>query len=137
MTYRAPSDVVGGQYNTTPPTLTDGQAVPLQHDADGSLYVNIRDTSAATMTDRSGTITLGGTAQVLMAANPARKGFFIQNNSAGVLWLNEMGVTAVLASPSISLAAGASYQSALAGVSPLAISIIGATTAQAFTAREW
>ena len=44
--------------------------------------------STATITSRSGTITLGGTAQSFMAANAARKGWFIQNNSTGDLWVH-------------------------------------------------
>jgi hypothetical protein len=135
--WQEPQVLVGAKYNATPLALADGQHIIIQVDADGSLFVNVRDTSAATMTDRSGTITLGGTAQPLMAANPNRKGYLIQNNSAGVLWFNELGVAAVLAAPSISIAAGALYQSPSPGASALAISIIGATTGQAFTAREW
>jgi hypothetical protein len=135
--WQEPNVLVGAKYNATPIPLNDGQHIILQVDSDGSLFVNVRDTSSATMVDRSGTITLGGTAQALMAANPARKGYLIQNNSAGVLWFNEIGGTAVLAQPSISLAAGALYQSPSPGASAAAISIIGATTGQAFTAREW
>ena len=137
MPLQQPQQVVGGKYNAVPLTLSDGQFIILQMDVDGSLYVNVRDTSSASMTDRSGTITLGGTAQSLMAANPSRKGYLIQNNSAGTLWFNELGATAVQAAPSISIAAGALYQSPSPGASALAISIIGATTGQAFTAREW
>ncbi len=89
------------------------------------------------LTDRSGTITLGGTAQALMAANASRKGFVVYNNSAGSLWINELGATAVLAQPAIEVKTATSYTPPEGGVSPAAISIIGATTAQAFTAREW
>jgi hypothetical protein len=137
MPLQQPQQVVGGKYNAVPLTLNDGQFIILQMDVDGSLYVNVRDTSSASMTDRSGTITLGGTAQSLTAANPSRKGYLIQNNSAGTLWFNELGATAVQAAPSISIAAGALYQSPSPGASALAISIIGATTGQAFSAREW
>ena len=137
MPLQQPQQVVGGKYNAVPLTLSDGQFIILQMDVDGSLYVNVRDTSSASMADRSGTITLGGTAQSLMAANPSRKGYLIQNNSAGTLWFNELGATAVQAAPSISIAAGALYQSPSPGASALAISIIGATTGQAFSAREW
>lgn len=91
----------------------------------------------ATLTSRSGTITLGGTAQQLAAANTARKGFMVQNNSAGVLWINELGAPAVTAQPSISIQPNAMYVSERDACPTGAISIIGATTAQAFTAREW
>jgi len=41
----APSKVavIGGIYNSTPPTVTNTNAAALQLDADGSLYVNVRD----------------------------------------------------------------------------------------------
>jgi hypothetical protein len=35
--------VIGGVYNATPPAPTTGQTMALQQDADGSLYVNVRD----------------------------------------------------------------------------------------------
>jgi len=87
----------------------------------------------------SGTITTGGTAQVLDPANDRRVGWFIQNNSAGSLWINDLGVAATLASPSIEIKTG-TYMVApfnTGYVSSAQISIIGATTGQAFTAREW
>ncbi len=85
----------------------------------------------------SGTITTGGAAQTLAAGNSARNGYWVQNNSAGDLWINELGSTAVLSQPSIKLSAGQLYESQVGSPCPYAISIIGATTGQAFTAREW
>lgn len=90
-----------------------------------------------TKTNRSGTITIGGTAQQLMAANPSRRGWQLQNNSSGVLWFNETGSTAVANQPSFALYPGLMYESPVGAASTAAISIIGATTGQAFTAREW
>jgi hypothetical protein len=87
-------------------------------------------------TDRSGTITTGGTAQTLMAANANRKGWRIQNLSPTDLWVNDKGAAAVAAQPSFKLAAGASYESAAFGASTAAISIFGATTGQSFEAME-
>lgn len=87
-------------------------------------------------TDRSGTVTSGGTAQVLMAANPGRRGFWFQNVSAGDLWINEIG-TAAAAKPSFKVPAGSLYENPPNGVPAGAISVFGATTAQAFSAREW
>ena len=88
------------------------------------------------LTDRSGTITSGGAAQVLAAANAARTGFLIQNVSVGDLWINSL-TTAVAAQPSIWLPAGSYYEYPSTGVPLTAISIFGATTGQAFAAREW
>ncbi|TIW43175.1 MAG: hypothetical protein E5V72_18140 [Mesorhizobium sp.] len=85
-------------------------------------------------TDRSGAITVGGTAQVLAAANPDRRGLTGQNISAGDLWINETGGTAAVDGTG-------SYKiptnSMFSIETVFAISIIGATTAQKFTATEW
>jgi len=89
-----------------------------------------------TKTDRSGTITTGGTAQVLMAANASRRGWELQNNSSSDLWFNEIGGTAVATAPSFKVPPG-SYISSDAGVTTSAISLIGQVSGQTFTAREW
>lgn len=88
------------------------------------------------LTDRSGTITSGGTAQVLMAENLTRTGFSIQNLSTGDLWISSI-TTAVASQPSLKIPAGGLYECPLHGVPTNAISIIGAITGQAFQAMEW
>jgi hypothetical protein len=90
-----------------------------------------------TKTDKSGTITSGGTQQTLMVANASRLGWQLQNVSTTDLWFNELGSSAVVGQPSFKLGPGDSYESPVSSVSTAAISIIGATTGQAFTAREW
>lgn len=87
--------------------------------------------------DKSGTIVAGGTAQSLMLASNIRNGFSVQNNSAGDLWINELGSAAVLSQPSLKIVSGALYETPRCYPCPYAVSIIGATTAQAFTARDW
>ena len=89
------------------------------------------------ITDRSGTITTGGAAQVLMAANVARNSFSVQNNSAVELWVNELGATALASQPSIKIAPGVTYESPYGMMPVFAISIFGVVTGQAFSAREW
>lgn len=83
------------------------------------------------------TITTGGVAQNALEAAPDRKGFALQNLSAGDLWWSE-SATAVVGEPSFRLPAGAYYETP-PGVHVLskAVSIIGATTGQAFAVREW
>lgn len=93
-------------------------------------------TSQVTYTDKSGTVTSGGSAQTLMAANTSRRGFLVQNQSTGDLWISSLGAAAAT-QPSIWLPAGAYYEPPPTGVPTAAISIFGATTAQAFAAREW
>ena len=90
----------------------------------------------ARVVDRSGTVTLGGTAQVQIPVNRQRVGFWIQNLSAGDLFISEIGA-AVAAQPSIKLIPNALYENPITGCTTNAISILGATTAQAFSAREW
>jgi len=89
-----------------------------------------------TLTDRSGTITTGFTAQQAAAANTSRHYLFIQNPSTapGSLWFSTVA-TAVAASPSIELVPGASYETG-SFVPTGAVSVIAATTGHAFTARE-
>lgn len=119
------------------------QRIKLVHGADG---VNSGDVSTAnplpvslpnpTLVSVSGTITTGNTAQNAAAANSSRRGFWIQNNSSGDLWISTIA-TAVLSQPSLKIASGALYESPLGGAGTGAISIIGATTGQAFSGREW
>jgi hypothetical protein len=93
--------------------------------------------STATITSRSGTIATGATAQSLMVANADRKGWFIQNNSTGDLWVNRFGGTAIAGQPSLLIPAGALYETPDGGSGGNALSIYGATTGQTFTAAEW
>lgn len=93
--------------------------------------------SAQAAVDKSGTITLGGQAQTLANANSNRKGCVVQNVSSGDLWLNDVGGTAAAAQPSIWLPAGSMYTCPSGGGGTTALSIFGATTGQAFSAREW
>jgi hypothetical protein len=91
-----------------------------------------------TKTDRSGVITLGGTAQVLMPANPSRNGWSFQNKSVGNMWFNDLSGGADPASNSSTyLPPGAYYESETGGASVAAISLIGDTTGAQFVAKEW
>lgn len=108
-------------------------------DASGYLYTTVAPagsvSASGAVTDRSGTITLGGTAQVIMAANTARRYLFIQNVSDTTMWCN-FTTTAVANQPSMQLIPGASFVMEASFISTEAISCIGATTAKAFTAKE-
>jgi len=87
--------------------------------------------------DISGTILQANTAQVLVAANPNRKGWWLLNtDEAYSLWFNEVS-TATIGSPSVELLPGAYYEAPQGGCSPLEISIISPHQTLKFTAREW
>lgn len=85
--------------------------------------------------NRSGTITTGGTAQQLAPAWSGRHGCLLQNLSSGDLWVSELGAAAAT-QPSIRVPAGAQYL-CMVPASGQALSVFGATTGQAFAAREW
>ena len=81
-------------------------------------------------------ITTGGASQTLFAANERRRLVFIQNTSAGDLWV-DFAIAAVLASPSVKIPAGAELtMTEVEGIDTRAINIIGATTGQTFSAKE-
>jgi hypothetical protein len=93
-----------------------------------------------TYTDRSGTVTAGGTAQTAMAANASRKGLWVQNVSTGDLYINSVAAassTVSAGSGSLKIVSGAYWEPPAHGVPTGAISVYGATTGQAWVAREW
>jgi len=92
--------------------------------------------SSGTLTDRSGTITAGGTAQTLAASNSSRKYLLIENqDSAESLWIN-FTTAAVTSQPSIELQPGATFVMDSAFVSTELVSVIAATTGHKFAAKE-
>lgn len=92
------------------------------------------DFGGANYVDKSGTITAGGTAQELAAANIHRDHLFIGNpNASGSLWVNDLGGTAAAnGAGSTEIPPGEVVQTR----SRRAISIIHATTSAKFTAGE-
>lgn len=87
------------------------------------------------LADGSGSITTGGTAQTVFAANTNRRYLYIQNNSTAALWIN-FTTTATTSQPSIQIAAGADFVMDGSFVSTELVSIVGATTGQTFTAKQ-
>lgn len=88
----------------------------------------------ATYADGSGTITAGGTSQVVFAANASRRYLLIQNNSDQDMWVN-FGIAAVVSQPSVKVAANGGFFEPLV-VPASSVTIIGATTGKAFTAKQ-
>lgn len=105
----------------------------------GALTITQND---STLTDGSGTITTGGTSQQIFAALATRKYLLIVNDSTGPLWINET-TAAVQSQPSIPLApanangtGGGVFVMETNIISSGAWNVIGATTGQAFTAKQ-
>ena len=93
----------------------------------------------ATGTSRSGTTSATvSTSTALMAANASRNGFLIRNTHASAsIWINELGVTAVVGQPSLEIKAGELFVCPLNYVITTAINVISSTASVPFTAREW
>lgn len=87
------------------------------------------------ITNRSGTITVGGASQVLAAANATRNYLFIQNISTDVLWV-DFGVAAVQDQPAVKLCPESVFVMEGGFVSTDSINIIGPTTGAKFVAKE-
>jgi hypothetical protein len=90
---------------------------------------------ALTYADRSATIVTGGTSQVVLPAWTGRHGCMIQNQSTGSLWVSETG-TPIQGPPAILIPVGQQFL-CMSPASAQAYLIVGATTGQAFAAREW
>lgn len=89
-----------------------------------------------TLTDRSGTITLGGTAQTLAAANATRKYLIVENVSQTEdLWIN-FTTTAVVGQPSLLIKPNGVFVMESSFVSTELVSVIAATTSHAWAAKE-
>ncbi len=98
--------------------------------------LSVGNSKQGAVTDRSGTITTGGTAQQMMAGNASRRYLVIQNLDAiEDLWFN-FTTTAVASEPSLKLAAGQAFSMDGSFVSTEAVSVIAATNAHAWASKE-
>lgn len=92
------------RYNVTPPSYDNGMVTEMQSDQQGRLKViatvdntTPTQTQAAALpagTDRSGSVTTGGTAQLIAAVNTSRRGLTFQNTSDTEMRITESGSAA-------------------------------------------
>lgn len=89
-------------------------------------------------TDKSGTITTGGTAQDVFAAAAAIHGFYFQNLSTSAMYIRDDGTTASAGAGSILVPAnGGYYESPPLSTPTSKLSVFCATTSAAFTSKVW
>jgi len=89
-------------------------------------------------TDKSGTITAGGTAQTLFAAGAITHGGYFQNLSTAAIYLRDDGTTASAGQGSVLIPAnGGFWYWDVTGVPTTSSSIFCATTGSAFTCKVW
>lgn len=126
--------------------MSGQKMVPGYWDASNQWKPSVSTTGASTiptiptsgaLTDRSGTITAGGTAQNAAGALSTRKYLYIENppNATERLWFST-NATAVADSPSIGLEAGQSFEYPAHFCPTAAVSVIAATTGHKFTVKE-
>lgn len=99
----------------------------------GSASLSVTQATGA-LTSVSGSVTTGGTAQVLAASNSARRGITLQNTSTGDLRVSPWGTASSTAGFLVAAGALLVLDAPHCGVG--AISIWGATTAQTFVGGE-
>ena len=107
----------------------DNKQVPLRVDADGN--VGIISAILGAGSDRGGSITTGGTSQVVAAANATRKALLFQNTSDTDMWVNEHGSAAAVGTgwkvgPGVGVPISTNKQ----------VSVFCATTGKTFAATE-
>ena len=129
---------VDGSGNLVPvhaPAATDAQGVSSAVSSQNPLpVINAAGTKAS---DGSGTLATGGAAQTLFGGIVPANGYLVQNNSSAALWISDVG-TASASGASIQLAANGGTFATPSGYKPAgAVSLFGATTGQAFSARRW
>jgi hypothetical protein len=96
----------------------------------------VMNTAGAAAADGSGSIGVGGTAQLLFAGTAPANGYLVANNSSGTLYVSDVG-TATAGGASVPIAAGAVFTTPSGYQPPGPVSIYGASTGQAFAARRW
>lgn len=114
-----------------------GVAIPQVYldNGDGTFTLIVASGGSYTSTDKSGTITTGGTAQTVIAANTARRGWQLSNLSAAIMYVRDDG-SAATATTGVPVNPGQSVDDG-GRCSTAAISVYCATTGAAFSAKEY
>ena len=121
-------------------SLKDGSAttfvVKTKDTGAGHVPFHMEVGNPVTYTYRGGTITTGGTAQNCAPTNATRQGLILQNLSSNDLFVSFTGVANTSSGLRL-LPNVAPFSMPMHGVPSSNVSIIGATTGQAFLCYEW
>lgn len=132
------SSLDGGIFNTTLPTLTNGQQAALQLNTSGKLLTqsSIQPTNG-TLTDNSGTTSATpSTSTTIMASNASRKYLLIQNvSTTNTIWVN-FTTSATTTQPSYELLPGGSLVQEAGFVSTEAVTVICTAASSPYTAKQ-
>jgi len=129
------SDGSGNLVPVHAPASTNAQGVAIPVGSQNPLPVI--NTAGAAASDGSGTVATGGSAQTLFGGIVPVNGYLVQNNSNAALWVCDVGAASA-GGASVQVAADGGLFVTPSGYRPAgAVSLFGATTGQAFSARRW
>ena len=114
--------------------LWNGATYDRLRGVNGALTVSL--SNSGTFTDRSGSITTGGTSQTLAPINAARKYLTIENTSTANIAINFTSAASLTAGSLVIAALGSLTLSSQSFVSTELVTVVGATTGQTFVAKE-
>jgi hypothetical protein len=130
----APPDDTGGFFN--PPGAVLVRNIPSGTQlVDGSAVSQPVTATKGTLTNRSGSVTLGGTSQQVMAANATRKYLLFENISTEDMYIN-FTAAALADDASIKIVPNGSYILEDSFISTEAVNVVSATTGSKFVAKE-
>lgn len=101
------STLTGAVFNTSAPTLTNGQQAALQATSTGALIVSASAGTSSTSTITS--VAGSATSVSILASNTARKGMMVFNDSTATLYL-KFGTTASTTSYSVQIASNGYFE---------------------------
>lgn len=130
-TAAANSELSGGIYNASAPTLTNGQQASIQLDVNGNTKTSDINTAAllALMKSALGTptqVTVTTSTGTLLGSNTARKGWSVQNTYNKTIYVTT-GATSSLSGFTVAVIPNQFYESKEGLIYTGALSVIGAT----------
>jgi hypothetical protein len=115
-----------------PASVISGVSMP----ASSTTPLPVINAAGSAAIDGSGTIAVGGTAQLLFAGIVPVNGFQVCNNSSAAIYVSDVG-NASNGGTSMLVGPGAIYTTPNGYRPAGAVSVYGASTGQAFAARRW
>lgn len=115
-----------------PAAIVGGVATPIS----AAAPLPVINTAGSAATDGSGTVAVGGTAQVLFGGIVPLNGWLLANNSSSTLYVSDVG-SATPGGASVPIAPGAVFATPPGYKPGGSVSLYGATSGQTFAARRW
>jgi hypothetical protein len=127
------SDVAGAlACLNVPASVVAGVATPNSRSAP----LAVMNTAGAAAVDGSGSVGIGGIAQLLFGGAVPANGYLVANNSSGTLYVSDVGI-ATAGGTSVPIVAGTVFMTPSGYQPPGPVSLYGPTTGQPFAARRW